>query len=81
MGWTAILLAALQAVAAIPKIGAYVEQGCAAIVLWWAQRQDKANQAHILDALAAGMKAQTKEARLEASKKWQDAISRPKPIA
>jgi hypothetical protein len=80
MAWTAILLAALQAVAAIPAIGKYVEQGCSAIVLWWVSRQNEANQGAILDALAAGMKAETKEQRLDVAKKWQNAISRAKPL-
>jgi hypothetical protein len=76
----AIVVAILEAISAIPKIGDMVGKGVSAVVLWWAQRQDQANQGAILDALAFGMKAKDKESRLEASKKWQEAISRPKPL-
>ncbi len=67
-----------QALIAIPKIGQQIEDGIRVLVSWYIANQNAETGAKLMDALAFGLKAQTKEDRLEAAKRWQDALSRPR---
>ncbi len=63
----------------LPKIGDQVNAWLAQLFAWYIQQQNQANVQAIADAAAFALRAQTKEDRLEAAKKWQDALSRRAP--
>lgn len=71
-------MAVLGALAALPKIAAYVEQFAAACALWWISRQKTETLAEIADAAALTARAQTQEDRYAAIEKWREALSRPR---
>jgi Flp pilus assembly protein TadG len=72
------VIALLDALIAIPKIAALVEQLCATISFWWLSRQKAANLSAIVDAAAMTARAQTHEERNKALDAWRAALSRPR---
>lgn len=74
-----LVIAILQALIATPKIGGMVNAWIAQVFAWYVTTQNEANGKAIADAAAFSLRAQTKEERLEAAKKWQDALSRRSP--
>lgn len=73
-----MIVTILEALIAIPKIGAMVIDLCSEVSAWWLSRQ-KAETCHaIIDAAAASAKSVTKEDRLAALEKWRSALSRPR---
>lgn len=73
-----LVLAILNALAAIPAIAKYVERFCAAIVTWWISRQKSETKAALADALAFGARANSQEDRFKADDLWAKAISSPR---
>ena len=71
-----LVIAILQALVALPKIGELVNGWLAQIIAWYISSQNERNAQAIADAAAFSLRAQTKEDRLAAAKKWQDALSR-----
>ena len=76
----ATILAALNAVAALPGIFGYVEKFCAACVAWYMANARERNDAAIADAANLNARAKTKEERYAASDAWQRALSRSRII-
>lgn len=74
-----IIALALQAVIAIPKIGAMVEGWVAKYLAWKHQKELEEVQGKITDAKDATKAAETKEDRINAAKKWQEALSKSRP--
>lgn len=69
--------ALLEAIIAIPKIGAMFEKYIGMIVAWYLSNVKAENGQAIQDALAFHLKnIDTKEGRLESAKRWQAALSR-----
>lgn len=68
----------LEALVAIPKIAGLVEKYVGAVVLWYVSRQKSETLGLIADAAAYAARAQTREDRLNAAQKWQNALSRPR---
>jgi hypothetical protein len=71
-----IILAVLNAIAAIPAIAKYFEEAMAAIVGWYVARQQAETLGMIADAAALAARAVTDEDRYQAAKAWQDALAR-----
>lgn len=74
----AIVLAVLNAIAAIPKIAAYVEQIIAVAMGWYVARQKRDTLVMIADAAAFAARAETEDDRYLAAQKWIAALSRPR---
>jgi hypothetical protein len=68
----------LEALAALPKLGALVEQLCAAIAAWWLSRQQEETYQQIINAAAMSARAQNQNDRIKALQAWQSALSRPR---
>lgn len=68
----------LEAIIAIPKIGAMIENWAGLLSMWWLSRQTEKTKEAIYEAAKEGAQAVTKEDRIEALKKWQAALSRPR---
>lgn len=73
-----LLIAVLDALAAIPAIAGYVNQVIQAVIGWYVARQQADALAAIADAAAFAARAQTDEDRYAAAKKWQQALSHPR---
>ena len=71
-----LVIAILQALVALPKIGDLISGWLSQIIAWYISSQNERNAQAIADAAAFSLRAQTKEDRLEAAKKWQAALSR-----
>ena len=72
--------AILNALIAIPKIGAYVQWAVQQVVSWYINHQDTATLSAIADAAALSARAQTQEDRINAAKAWQSALSQSRYI-
>lgn len=73
-----MVLAILNALAAIPSIVGFIESFAAQVTLWLIQRQNNENLSAIADAASASASAKTQEERYAATEKWMVALSRPK---
>lgn len=73
-----MILAILNAIAAIPALLGYVEKFAAQVTLWWVQRQKAEVLAAIADAAALQAKAETDADRYKASDAWHAALSLPR---
>lgn len=71
-----MILAILNALAAIPSILKYVEEFASAVTLWYCQRQESATLSQIADAAARSAHAQNEEERYAALDAWKKALSR-----
>lgn len=71
-----VVLAVLNAIAAIPAIAGYVQQAVQAIVGWYINKQNTETLAQIADAAASAARATNEEERYAAAQKWHDALSR-----
>lgn len=74
----AVVLAVLNALAAIPKIAEYVDRAVSAAMGWYVARQQAETLAEIADAAAFAARAVSQEDRYEAALKWTRALSRPR---
>jgi len=74
-----VLLNILEALIALPKIGEQISAFLAKIVAWYLSRVREQNKEALADALHFNLKAESKEDRILAAKKWQDALSRSSP--
>ncbi len=74
MQFLSLIPALLDALVAIPKIGAMVTSACGAIASWWVQRQTQATLADIANAAALTARAQTDADRYAAADAWQKAL-------
>lgn len=72
----AIILAVLNAIAAIPKFVGYAESIGSAITGWYVARQKRDTLVMIADAAAFAARAESEDDRYEASQKWLAALSR-----
>jgi len=73
-----MVLAILNAIAAIPSLLGYLQTFAAQVVLWYVQSQNNTTLSAIADAAAFAAKAQTEADRYAAAQKWKDALSRPR---
>jgi hypothetical protein len=71
-----VILAALNAIAAIPQLLGLLESACAQITLWYVQRANNETLGKIADAASASAAAQTTDDRLAAANLWRIALSR-----
>lgn len=71
-----MVLAILNAIAALPKLLGYVQSFAAQVTLWYVQHQNNETLAAIADAAALASRAQTDDERYQAAQKWQDALTR-----
>lgn len=71
-----IVLAVLNAIAAIPAIAGYLQQAVQAIVGWYIDKQNNDTLAEIADAAAFAARASNDEERYQAAEKWRQALSR-----
>lgn len=78
-GLFGIIALVLQAIIALPKIGAMVEGWVAKFVAWKHQRELEEVTKKISEAKDATKAAETKEDRLNAAQKWQEALKKPRP--
>lgn len=69
----------LDALVALPKVGAYIEALIDAISAWRMARLNRENASAIADATAFALRAETKEDRVEAAGRWQTAFRRAAP--
>lgn len=72
------IAAILDALVAIPKIGALIESLFAQIAIWYCQSAQADTLQAISDAAALGAHAQTTEDRYAAALAWQKALSSPR---
>jgi hypothetical protein len=77
----ATVLVILNALIAIPKIGALIEQFIAQITAWYVQKQNNATLAQIADACNVSINAKTDEDRYAAAAAWQKALSNARVTA
>lgn len=73
-----MILAILNALAAIPKIAGYVEAFASYVTLWYCQRAEAQTLQKIADAAALGARAQTDADRYAAAQAWEVALSQPR---
>lgn len=71
----------LQALIALPKIGALIEDFISKFTAWKHDRDLAEVQAKITAAKVASQNAKTDEDRINAAKAWQDALKKPRPEA
>ena len=73
-----VFMAILQSLIAIPKIGAYIEKLLIAIAAWQTNRSKEKTKELIQNAKKASNKSKltTKEARIEAAKKWREVFEK-----
>ncbi len=75
------VIAFLNAIIAVPKIGALVMDFIGALTSWYVQKQTRETQGLIADAAALGARAQTQEDRYVCAEAWQKALSRSRSLA
>lgn len=73
-----LVVAILNAIAALPPLVGYLDKFCQAVVGWWVGRQQAAVLRDIADAAALGARAKTDEERYLAAEKWKAALSKPR---
>lgn len=73
-----MVLAILNALAAIPAILGYVESFAAVVTLWYCQRQTNETLTEIADAAALAANAKTDSDKFAAADAWAKALSRPR---
>lgn len=73
-----MVLAILNAIAAIPALLGYVEKFAAQCALWWIQRQKAESLAAVSDAAALAARATTDEERYKATDAWHHALGLPR---
>ena len=73
-----MILAILNALAALPSLFNLVQSFCAQCALWYVQSAANTTMADIADAAACAARANTKEERDAALDKWRTALSRPR---
>ena len=73
-----MIIAVLQALIALPKIGAMVEKAVREIVAWYVSNQQQETYRLFIDAAALSGRAKTHEDRIAALEKWRTALSRPR---
>lgn len=71
-----VVLTILQALIAIPKIGALINGWIAEITAWYVNMQNEGTKHAIADAAAMAARAQNQDERVAAAKAWRDALSR-----
>jgi hypothetical protein len=71
-----MVLAILNALAAIPAIAGYVESAIQTIISWYVAKQQSDTLAAIADAAALSARAQTEADRYAAAQAWSTALSR-----
>lgn len=76
-----MILAILNALAAIPAILGYVEKFASAVTLWYISRQNNLTLSAISDAAALAARANSEDERYAAAQKWQEVLSRPRVSA
>ncbi len=69
-----ILLAVLQAIVALPKIGELIKQAMTTFVIWEQKQRTLAQRKRIEHAALASKMAKTREAKREALKAWKRAL-------
>lgn len=73
-----MVIAILQALVALPKIGELVAGMIQQIVVWYLQKQQGDTLAAIADAAATAARATNEAERFAAAQKWVDALARGK---
>lgn len=68
----------LNLLVAIPKAIGLVESFAREVVFWWVSRQKADVLGKIVDAAAFAQRAGSQEERVNAARKWQDALSQPR---
>lgn len=76
-----VLVAVLNAIAALPAIAGYLEKFCQVVIGWWVAKQHNEVLAGISDAAAFAAHASNEGERLIAAQKWKDALSKPRTTA
>lgn len=71
-----MVLAILNALVAIPKIGEMVMSIVSQITIWYIARAENNSKQAIADAAAFAARASTDKERYEAAQMWHDALSR-----
>lgn len=72
------MIVLLQALIALPKIGAIVEQIVAEVTAWYIAQQRAETYQQIINAAAMSARAKNHDDRLKALEAWRVALSRPR---
>lgn len=73
-----MIIAILNALAAIPSLTKSLEYFCSIVSAWWLANQQEQNYQAIIDAAALSARASSQEDRINALKNWQTVLSRPR---
>jgi len=73
-----MILAILNALAALPSLFGYIQSFCAQCALWYVQSCNNSVLAAVADAAAASARANNKEERDAALDLWRTAMSKPR---
>jgi hypothetical protein len=77
----ALVIAILDAIAAIPAIAGYLNTLIQGIIGWYIAKQHSDTLAAIADAAALAARAVTDDERYKAAQAWKDALSRGRTSA
>jgi len=73
-----MIIAILEALIALPKIGQLVVMFCTNIAAWWVSRQQETTYHEIINAAALSARAKNQEDRVKALQMWRSVLSRPR---
>ena len=73
-----MIIAILEALVALPKIGQLVMMFCSTVSAWWLSKQQERTYHEIINAAAWSARAQTQEDRIKALQMWRAVLDRPR---